>query len=48
MNDMWRFDIENNQWEEVAVFGISEITRMLYLWNGTQVRMDVASFDRLE
>lgn len=35
MNDMWRFELYQNQWEEVEVFGISEITRMLYLWNGT-------------
>lgn len=47
MNDMWAFDVYQNQWEQVAVYGISEITRFLYLWNGTKVRLDVATKDRL-
>lgn len=37
----------SNQWEEVEVYGISEITRNLYLWNGTRVTMDVETKDRL-
>ena len=47
MSDLWRYDLLSNQWEEVEVYGISEITRDLYLWNGTRVTMDVATKDRL-
>lgn len=31
----------------MEVYGISEITRNLYLWNGTRVTMDVETKDRL-
>lgn len=47
MSDLWRYELESNQWEEVEVYGISEITRNLYLWNGTRVTMDVETKDRL-
>lgn len=47
MGDLWKFDLVQNQWEEVEVYGISEITRHLYLWNGTRVTMDVETKDRL-
>ena len=47
MSDLWRYDLVANQWEEVEVYGISEITRNLYLWNGTRVTMDVETKDRL-
>lgn len=41
MGDLWKYDLVTNQWEAVEVYGISEITRNLFLWNGTQVRVDV-------
>jgi hypothetical protein len=47
MSDLWRYELLSNQWEEVEVYGISEITRNLYLWNGTRVTMDVETKDRL-
>jgi hypothetical protein len=47
MSDLWRFDLNTNQWEVVEVYGISEITRNLYLWNGTRVTMDVETKNRL-
>lgn len=47
MADLWRYDLIANQWETVEVYGISEITRDLFLWNGTRVKMDVATKDRL-
>lgn len=47
MDDLWRYDLVANQWETVEVYGISEITRDLFLWNGTRVKMDVATKDRL-
>lgn len=47
MADLWRYDLMANQWETVEVYGISEITRDLFLWNGTRVKMDVATKDRL-
>jgi len=47
MADLWRYDVKADTWETVEVYGISEITRDLFLWNGTQVKMDVATKDRL-
>lgn len=47
MGDLWKYDLTSNQWEAVEVYGISEITRNLFLWNGTQVRVDVETKDRL-
>jgi len=47
MGDLWKYDLVSNQWEAVEVYGISEITRNLFLWNGTQVRVDVETKDRL-
>jgi len=47
MADLWRYDTQANTWETVEVYGISEITRDLYLYNGTQIKMDVATKDRL-
>ena len=47
MGDLWKYDLVTNQWEAVEVYGISEITRNLFLWNGTQVRVDVQTKDRL-
>lgn len=47
MGDLWKYDLVSNQWEAVEVYGISEITRNLFLWNGTQVRVDVQTKDRL-
>jgi len=47
MGDLWKYDLISNQWEAVEVYGISEITRNLFLWNGTQVRVDVETKDRL-
>lgn len=47
MSDLWRYELLSNQWEEVEVYGISEITRNLFLWNGTRVTMDVETKDRL-
>ena len=47
MADLWRYDLIANQWETVEVYGISEITRDLFLWNGTRVKMYVATKDRL-
>ena len=41
MSDLWKFDLLSNVWQEVEVYGISEITRNLFLWNGTRVTMDV-------
>ena len=35
MADLWRFELLSNQWVQVEVYGISEITRNLFLWNGT-------------
>lgn len=43
MADLWRYDIGANAWESVEVYGISEITRDLYLYNGTQIKMDVST-----
>ena len=37
MSDLQRYELITNQWETVEVYGISEITRNLYLWNGTRV-----------
>lgn len=35
MGDLWRFNLESSQWEEMEVFGISSIRREIYLWNNT-------------
>jgi hypothetical protein len=47
MSDLWRYELNNNQWEVVEVYGIANITRNLYLWNGTYVTLDVETKDRL-
>lgn len=41
MSDMWRFDIKSNQWENLEVFGIVSIKRMISLWNGTNIFIEV-------
>ena len=47
MSDLWKYDVISNQWEQAEVNGISEIVRYLYLWNGTQVYVNVETKDRL-
>lgn len=47
MADLWRYELQSNQWEQVEVYGIANITRNLYLWNGTYVTLDVETKDRL-
>ncbi len=47
MSDLWKFELLSNQWVQVEVYGISEITRNLYLWNGTYVKMDIETKDRV-
>lgn len=47
MADLWRYELTSNQWEQVEVYGIANITRNLYLWNGTYVTLDVETKDRL-
>jgi len=34
MGDLWRFDLINNQWENMEVYGIATIKRTIKLWNG--------------
>ena len=42
-NDLWRFDLQSEQWEEMEVYGIASIRREIYLWNNTRIFTDVPS-----
>jgi hypothetical protein len=48
MSDMWRFDIKSNQWENLEVFGIVSIKRMISLWNGTNIYIEVPPQEKLK
>jgi len=48
MGDLWRFDLESNQWEDLEVYGISSIRRQIFLWNGTEIYTDVPSDQKLK
>lgn len=34
MNDLWKYYIVSNKWEEVVPFGINAASRRVNLWNG--------------
>ena len=48
MDDLWRFDLESEQWENIEVYGIASIRREIYLWNGTSIFTDVSSQNKLK
>ena len=48
MDDLWRFDLDSEQWENIEVYGIASIRREIYLWNGTSIFTDVSSQNKLK
>ena len=42
-NDMWRYDLISDQWENIEVLGIQTIRRQIMLWNGTQITVNLES-----
>jgi len=48
MNDMWEYDIQANSWSKVEAYGISSITRHLYLWSGESIFYDIETYEMLE
>lgn len=48
MQDMWRFDVKSNQWENLEVFGVVSIRRQISLWNGTSIFIPVPPEEKLK
>jgi hypothetical protein len=34
-NDLWRYEVNKNNWERIDIMAITSITRNVYLWDGT-------------
>lgn len=45
-NDLWRFNLYENVWEEIQTLGISTIVRKIQLWNGQIIEYEVPYQDR--
>eukprot|EP00347_Sterkiella_histriomuscorum_P007988 403346798 len=46
--DMWRFNLISNQWEEIEQYGISQIIRHIYLWNTTSINQQITTDEMIQ
>jgi len=41
LNDLWRYSVESNLWEQLETEGVEAVHRSAQLWNGTELELSV-------